>query len=75
MAVAGPVAKPHLCIISTGNKHLAGWHLNLAFKHQISCKSEKENVSFAGKYMVRVDTCYLMRDNILLHLFGEHFLD
>ena len=32
MAVAGPVAKPHLCIISTGNKHLAGWHWNLAFK-------------------------------------------
>ena len=32
MAVAGPVAKPHLSIISTGNKHLAGWHANLAFK-------------------------------------------
>ena len=35
MAVAGPVAKPHLCIISTGNKHLAGWHWNLAFKCHI----------------------------------------
>ena len=32
MAVAGPVAKTHLSIISTGNKHLAGWHANLAFK-------------------------------------------
>ena len=35
MTVAGPVATPHHSIISTGNKHLAGWHANLAFNRYI----------------------------------------
>ena len=41
MAVAGPVAKPHPSVISTGNKHLAGWHANLAFNEVTSFTNRK----------------------------------
>ena len=42
MAVAGPVAKPHLSIISTGNKHLAGWQANFAFKTELQINKPGE---------------------------------
>ena len=59
MAVAGPVAKPHLCIISTGNKHLAGWHWNLAFKFFL-LKFAFNYFTFKPLKLVQIPECIII---------------